>query len=385
MPDPNFSPSASGWDPVVVSADLSSKLSSRARHINLILGAGTSRPAGLPDMKGLIDLILAELADPMLTIATDLFATYGLEDGLSRVRRIRALLGVGETFGDFTPQIAEDLDVALSAAIIKHLSIDAKDMAAHNDLASWVVGEYYTMPIEIFTTNYDLLIENGLEFAEAAYADGFVGNINASFSADIVEATGSASDVYPASFARLWKIHGSLNWKINDRGQVIRMGESAKPGDVAAIYPSDEKYDHSRRVPFTILQDRLRRAMAIPESVTLISGYSFSDQHLNEIVFDAAARYPRSEIVVLCYSELYPEARGRALANMTMLGGTEAMIGGVTKTWAPPVAAPDTVWRAGKFTLGDFAALASFLSRTSRSDREDQRMFVVADPKASTA
>ena len=50
--------------------------------------------------------------------------------------------------------------------------------------------------------------------------------------------------------------------------------------------------------------DRFRRALSEPETITLTIGYSFCDEHLNEILFDAARRYPRSEIVVLCFENI---------------------------------------------------------------------------------
>jgi hypothetical protein len=91
----------------------------------------------------------------------------------------------------------------------------------------------------------------------------------------------------PASFVRLWKLHGSINWLLEERENsraVVRLGMPVDSGKAAAIYPSDEKYDDSRRVPFVVLMDRFRHALAMPETSTIICGYSFSDQHLNDII-----------------------------------------------------------------------------------------------------
>jgi len=54
--------------------------------------------------------------------------------------------------------------------------------------------------------------------------------------------------------------------------------EKATTLDAAAIFPSDTKYEESRRVPFVVLQDRFRRALHEPETLILISGYSFSGE-----------------------------------------------------------------------------------------------------------
>jgi hypothetical protein len=85
------------------------------------------------------------------------------------------------------------------------------------------------------------------------------------------------------------------------------MGTPVEGDRVAAIYPSDTKYEESRRVPFVVLQDRFRRALNQPETLTIVSGYSFGDQHLNEMLFDAATHRARSEFIVFCYSTI-PDA-----------------------------------------------------------------------------
>jgi hypothetical protein len=373
-----------GWDPVSVGSDLSSKVSSRSRHISLLLGAGTSRPAGLPDVKGLLALVLADVSGTLKPHAERIFDGRVLEDGLSRIRRIKSLLEAGEQFEGLTSDLATELDAEVSQLIIEHLKKPASDMTAHNHLASWIVGEYYTRPIEIFTINYDLLIEEALESLGASYADGFVGNLQATFRAELVESTGAPDDTYPSSFARLWKLHGSLNWRVDGNGRVVRTGAATSAGQVAAIYPSDEKYDESRRVPFTVLQDRFRKALAVPESLTLVSGYSFGDQHLNEIIFDAARRYPRSEIIVFCHGAIDPTLEGLNLPNLSVYGATEAVIGSERRPWKTMASAPESLWKDGKFVLGDFASLASFLSRSSRVERWPERPADLADMPTST-
>ena len=114
------------------------------------------------------------------------------------------------------------------------------------------------------------------------------------------------------SFVRLWKLHGSVNWAWDSEGatEIVRLGQPVPVEAAAAIYPSDAKYDESRRMPFLVLQDRLRRALAQPETLTLIAGYSFGDAHLNEMIFEAAQRRPRSETIVFCYSSI-PEVVGK--------------------------------------------------------------------------
>jgi NAD-dependent SIR2 family protein deacetylase len=44
-------------DPEAVATELAGKLSARTRHVCVLLGAGASRSAGLPDLGGLQDAV----------------------------------------------------------------------------------------------------------------------------------------------------------------------------------------------------------------------------------------------------------------------------------------------------------------------------------------
>jgi hypothetical protein len=181
------------------------------------------------------------------------------------------------------------LDAAVCKAIIKALDIASADLAPVAAFAAWAARANYLLPLEIFTVNYDLLLETALERLRVPYFDGFVGSLRAQFHTELVEGTpGTDGEWIPAFFVRLWKLHGSVNWTWEENKQIARIGQPIMDGRAAAIYPSDTKYEESRRVPFVVLQDRFRRAMHQPETLVIISGYSFGDDHLNDLMFDAA-------------------------------------------------------------------------------------------------
>jgi hypothetical protein len=136
------------------------------------------------------------------------------------------------------------------------------------------------------------------------------------------------------------------------------------PASMVAIYPSFQKYEESRRLPFVALADRLRRAFAIPETLVITCGYSFGDQHINELLYDAARYYPRSEVTALFFDQI-PQAvidKALQLPNLTALGASEAVVAGLRSGWAAPAEATEW-WAAGQFRLGDFRILAALLSR----------------------
>lgn len=293
----------------------------------------------------------------------ELIRGRNLEQALTRLRRIESLVEGSEKIAGIDKAAATQLDQKICATIIDAIRHPQKLDAFHR-FGAWANRADYIRPLEVFTTNYDLLIETGLEHVGASYFDGFVGSINGYFRADLVEA-GEHGEAIPSSFVRLWKLHGSSNWEWQHSAQqrrIVRLGDHAKPGSTVAIYPSDEKYDDSRRVPFVVLMDRFRRALAEPETLLIVSGYSFSDQHLNEIVFETAKRRPRSEFVALCYSKIPSvlEAQAAATKNLTVFGAENAIIGGRVAPWKAKEEVA-SVAEGGRCRLGDFACLAEFL------------------------
>jgi len=298
-------------------------------------------------------------------------AKGNLEQALSRLRRIAVLLdGTDDEVDGLTASQASALDRDVCRLIVGALDLAGADDAPMLRFAAWAARADYHLPVEVFTVNYDLLIESALEALGVPYFDGFVGALRARFRTELVEAPSSdVGDGLPAFLVRLWKLHGSVHWawESGERSEVVRLGAAVADGQPAAIYPSDAKYDESRRVPFVVLQDRLRRALHHPETLMLISGYSFGDAHLNEMLFDAARRRPRSELLVFCFGSIPDELAARAVTtpNLQAVGATEAILGGVRGAWDTPDDVPEDLWKDDALALGDFTNLASFLARSS--------------------
>ena len=352
---------------------LGAKLASRSRHVCMFLGAGVGKACGLPDVADLQEKVLADLAGPERAALEAQLVHRDLEGVLSRTRRIAGLISGDATVDNLTADAASRLDASICQAIVKALGIATADSTAVRLLAEWAKRSNYLLPLELFTVNYDLLLEEALESTKAPYFDGFVGTLKARFHTDLVEQLpGADLEALPAFFVRLWKLHGSVNWAWDDGGHIIRLGEAVQDGRAAAIYPSDMKYEESRRVPFVVLQDRLRRALNQPETLLLVAGYSFGDQHLNEHIFDAASRRPRSEFVAFCYDEI-PETlatHAGIIPNLQVLSPREAIIAGIRQAWAAPQQAPNDIWSDDHFALCDFRNLACYLARSTTRDYE---------------
>lgn len=368
-------------DPLRFATGLSAKLATRSRHVCTLFGAGTSRACGLPDVAELQRRVLVALPEVQRTALAMQLNGRNLEEALSRLRRISALLTGDQAIDGLTAAVAMELDRAICRVIISEVDISHADLTATRHFAAWLARANYHFPVEVFTVNYDLLFETALEELQVAYFDGFIGNLRARFQTDLVEtAPGSEHDSVPAFFTRLWKLHGSVNWAWDAR-QVVRIGQAARE-EVAAIYPSDTKYEESRRMPFLVLQDRMRRALHQPETLVIVAGYSFGDAHLNELLFDAAVRRERTEIAVFCYSTIPDSLAERAMLtpNIQVVGDREAIIGGVRAAWVVPEDNISGIFEGHRFLLGDFQCLARFLAKSSSTGTEvDARLHQLLD------
>lgn len=351
--------------------EFAGKLAARARHVCVLLGAGASVSAGLPTIEKLQGIVTESLPTPLKEMLVQQLVDRNLEQALSRIRRIKSLLGPDEVLGGMSGAQAADLDNRICGSIRSAVDIAGREIGAFVNLASWAGRMETHRPIELFTVNYDLLIEAGLEALGIPYFDGFVGSVQGRFLPELIEpAAGRAEMQLPAGFVRLWKLHGSTNWvtrAIGSRHEVVRTALSEQ--DAVAIYPSDEKYEESRRLPFVALMDRFQHALIEPETITIVTGYSFGDEHLNEIIFDAAQRHPRSEVVAFCFADIPDDVAKRAEStrNLVVLSPTAAMIDGRRAGWSSAQAIPG-VFEDNKFQLGDFSKLAAFLAQQVSND-----------------
>lgn len=135
--------------------------------------------------------------------------------------------------------------------------------------------------------------------------------------------------------------------------------------------------------------DRLRRVLGEREDAILVTcGYSFGDQHINEVIFDALDANPRLHIFALCHSD--PPADSPLLKaalerpSILVLARTMALVGGQHGTWELQDPALyetrlDGVFEKtgtgsggatiiGQLRLGDFNALCRLLSQISGRD-----------------
>lgn len=178
--------------------------------------------------------------------------------------------------------------------------IDINLLRNHKELFRRFLLRPLSLPrIKIFTTNYDLIIENALDDLGVYYIDGFIGSVHRTlrseaynydlyFPGDTTEGRVSRVD----RVVQFYKLHGSINWrkKINYlRSEIFIKNttpENSKYEEVM-IYPSPLKYNEMQGYPYSEMFRHFSSQIHQPQSVLFSIGYSFGDVHINRIIYQA--------------------------------------------------------------------------------------------------
>lgn len=267
-----------------------------------------------------------------------------IEDVLSFLRSLLLVSKGGDVRGLSEANLL-DLDKKICAEIVSKLDVHLPNKETpYHRLASWIASIDRKVAVEIFTTNYDLLMEDALEDLEIAYFDGFSGSRRSFFDLKAVE-----DDLIPRHWSRLWKIHGSINWYQESVGGQKKVYRSSEIKNDAShlIYPSHLKYEESRKMPYLALIDQLNRFIRKKSSLLILSGYSFSDGHLNDTIINALKSNPTAMVLGLMFDkyeiiddpdnpiERYPDAYKLAMKqhNLNIWTFDKAIIGTSLGEW----------------------------------------------------
>lgn len=201
---------------------LQQALASNKNKVAFLLGAGCplsirvtkdgeNQPL-IPDIKELTSQVLSHITDSKFkNLVEDIPHSEGtnptIEDILSKVRLMIEIIGSG-LINNLTKKelLAFEKDICDKITIAVNKELPSTQTPYH-DLVTWINGIPRINAVEIFTPNYDLLIESALESKFIPYFDGFIGSKRAFFDLHSME-----YENLPARWVKLWKLHGSVNW-----------------------------------------------------------------------------------------------------------------------------------------------------------------------------
>jgi len=359
------------------------------------VGSDKGQPL-IPDIDGITKAVHDALANceecsPLLKILDDNFSKDGrsdvnVEQMLSHIRALRAVAG-NDLVRGLSAADLDKLDEKVCETIheLADKTLPSTETPYHR-VASWAGAVPRENPVEIFTTNYDLLVEQAFEEHRVPYFDGFAGVRRPFFDIRAME-----EDTLPPRWARLWKLHGSINWyQVPSEG--VYRGATNEKGLKRVIHPSYQKYEESRRMPYLAMIDRLRAFLKQPTAAIVICGHSFRDEHINEVLVQGLQSTQTAIAFALLFDKLaeYPLAvkLARERSNLSLLARDGAVISGSEAKWSEKDAESVSentgrwvVWKpmdppneegkcTAEFQLGDFAVLGEFLHELTGMARE---------------
>ncbi len=173
--------------------------------------------------------------------------------------------------------------------------------------------------LQIFTTNYDRLIEYGCDRVGLRIIDRFVGAINPIFRSSRIDVDmhynppGIRGEPrYLEGVVRLTKLHGSIDWRFENselRRYGIPFGASIKHSDMPStplktvmIYPNPAKDVETSEYPYSELFRDFSSSLCRPNSVLVTYGYGFGDDHINRVI-DHMLTIPSTHLVIISYDD----------------------------------------------------------------------------------
>jgi len=244
--------------------------------------------------------------------------SLGLLDGLSILRDTRltpvatmisALLSsflrsVLQTEADLRAAFSTDSGAKAVRLLVSFLLSFASRTAARDRL-------------NLFTLNYDRLIEYGCDLAGFRVLDRFIGALSPVFRAARVEVDyhynppGIRGEPrYLEGVVRFAKLHGSVDWR-SDEGEIRRIGlpfgaalthpdVPADPLNTMMIYPNPAKDVETYAYPYAELFRDFSAAICRPNSTLVTYGYGFGDHHVNRVI-QHMLTLPSTHLVIISY------------------------------------------------------------------------------------
>lgn len=277
------------------------------------LGAGASVNAGVPDTFGLIDAFKDHVADQpansqalakILEILEEWQQTNQNQDRRVDIELLlETLERLDHKDSDILLRFYDVTRYKLSGYADKRPLIEQlKDFVKSKGIVLSNNISYFqhflgfitdSKPLDVFSVNYDTSIEQFCITYKLTYTDGFDSKWNPKLFEDI------GFDL------RLYKLHGSIMWYRTDRGDYVKIPTQTEHSETQLItgetaqalmlYPM-RKWDYAE--PLLELLIMLKRRLENAR-FAIVVGYSFRDDHIRNIFWDAAIRNPKLNLILI--------------------------------------------------------------------------------------
>jgi len=218
--------------------------------------------------------------------------------------------------------------------------------------------------LNIFTTNYDRLIEYACDLIGLRVIDRFVGTLTPIFRSSRIDIDmhynppGIRGEPrYLEGVVKLAKLHGSLDWHYADkvlRKWPVPFGAPSKyfynvddPVNKVMIYPNPAKDVETLQYPYAELFRDFSAALCRPNSAIVTYGYGFGDDHINRVIADMLT-IPSTHLVIISFDTAggripkFVERVGRDAQISLLIGNHFGDISNLVKHYLPK-SAIDTI------------------------------------------
>lgn len=294
------------------------------KNIHFLLGSGTSAGA-IPPMAGLYDSISStinslEETDPArieFNLLKDRADGKNLEEILGFLYSNKVYLD-NYSGKESELETCQSLIEKIEKGIFDKINVDFSGDAASKILKTYkrfyqkiALRNKDLARVNVFTTNNDLFNEFALNSLNIHYINGFNNGINRFFNPALFNYTFSkrmdtSIDKFEPveNMVNLFKIHGSVNWieDITNENTFFHIKETNIPmrdGKNVLIYPTPTKQNKSLGSPYVEMFREFQGRLLEPLSVLFVIGYSFSDEHVNNIIYQALATNSTMNLVIL--------------------------------------------------------------------------------------
>lgn len=221
--------------------------------------------------------------------------------------------------------------------------------------------------LNLFTTNYDRLIEYGCDRAGLRPIDRFVGHLTPVFRASRLpidmhyNPPGIRGEPrYLEGIVRFTKLHGSVDWRF-EHGVLRRYAVPFGAGDdhpdfpkdptaAMMIYPNAAKDVETSDYPYAELFRDFSAAICRPNSSIVTYGYGFGDDHINRVLRDMLT-IPSTHIVIISWDKAdgriqqFCEEHGHEAQISLLIGDHFAGLEVLVDRYLPKPAVDSITWR----------------------------------------
>ncbi len=293
-------------------------------NLNFLIGAGCSsyvsddgKELSIPTMAGLAKLFYQKYPDFKIDNRRKAIDDERFKWNLEAL--INHLVSIANISSDRTRKSVSGKIKIINGFIFDKVcnTPNCPDLSAlYREFYLRIVKKTRQVPVNIYTTNYDLYNEDALDTLGFMYNNGFLGSSKRVFNPNsynyvVVENLNLSRDVWKSvsNFINLYKIHGSINWikeadSATDTPRILEKDIELIRGrnqfDSLMIYPTPQKDRTTLMVPYSDLFRMMQNNLLKRNSILVTMGYSFSDEHINRILLNALSVYDFRIVIFGC-------------------------------------------------------------------------------------